>query len=149
MPRTTDRAREEGDDSSFARGLRVLRAVAERPGARAETLAAALEMPVLKITDEWFFVSGIDVLASRETGCVVALGEHASGLLANDIDADGNPLSVSLVQGPSSGSLQLNADGSFIATGPGTACPAALSPAPPPGATSILPWKTPRLRPRA
>ena len=32
-------------------------------------------MPVLKITDEWFFVSGIDVLASRETGCVVALGD--------------------------------------------------------------------------
>ena len=32
-------------------------------------------MPVLKITDEWFFVSGIDVLASQETGCVVALGD--------------------------------------------------------------------------
>ncbi|MGH6784950.1 MAG: GDSL-type esterase/lipase family protein, partial [Sphingomicrobium sp.] len=37
--------------------------------------AAAANMPVLKITDEWFFVSGIDVLASRETGCVVALGD--------------------------------------------------------------------------
>lgn len=36
---------------------------------------AAVDMPVLKITDEWFFVSGIDVLASRETGCVVALGD--------------------------------------------------------------------------
>ena len=32
-------------------------------------------MPVLKITDEWFFVSGIDVLASQETGCVVAVGD--------------------------------------------------------------------------
>ena len=37
--------------------------------------AAASTMPVLKITDEWFFLSGIDVLASRETGCVVALGD--------------------------------------------------------------------------
>jgi lysophospholipase L1-like esterase len=37
--------------------------------------AAAVNMPVLKITDEWFFVSGIDVLASRETGCVVAVGD--------------------------------------------------------------------------
>jgi len=32
-------------------------------------------MPVGKITDEWFFVSGIDVLASHETGGVAALGE--------------------------------------------------------------------------
>jgi lysophospholipase L1-like esterase len=37
--------------------------------------AAAINMPVLKITDEWFFLSGVDVLASKETGCVVALGD--------------------------------------------------------------------------
>jgi lysophospholipase L1-like esterase len=37
--------------------------------------ASAINMPVLKITDEWFFVSGIDVLASQQTGCVVALGD--------------------------------------------------------------------------
>src|ERR687884_2170634 len=37
--------------------------------------AAAVTMPVGKITDEWFFVSGIDVLASHETGGVVALGD--------------------------------------------------------------------------
>ena len=37
--------------------------------------AAATRMPVLKITDEWFFVSGIDVLASQETGCIVAVGD--------------------------------------------------------------------------
>jgi lysophospholipase L1-like esterase len=37
--------------------------------------AAAIEMPVGKITDEWFFVSGIDVLASQETGGVVTLGD--------------------------------------------------------------------------
>ena len=37
--------------------------------------AAAITMPVGKITDEWYFVSGIDVLASHETGGVVALGD--------------------------------------------------------------------------
>jgi lysophospholipase L1-like esterase len=37
--------------------------------------ADAINMPVGKITDEWFFVSGIDVLASPETGGVVALGD--------------------------------------------------------------------------
>ena len=33
---------------------------------------AEIDMPVGKITDEWFFVSGIDVLASSETGGVIA-----------------------------------------------------------------------------
>jgi lysophospholipase L1-like esterase len=37
--------------------------------------AAAVNMPVLKITDEWFFLNGIDVVASKETGCVVAVGD--------------------------------------------------------------------------
>ena len=37
--------------------------------------AATITMPVGKITDEWFFVSGVDVLASHETGGVVALGD--------------------------------------------------------------------------
>ncbi|MGE3539228.1 MAG: SGNH/GDSL hydrolase family protein [Candidatus Tectimicrobiota bacterium] len=37
--------------------------------------AASNTMPVGKITDEWFFVSGVDVLASPETGGVVTLGD--------------------------------------------------------------------------
>lgn len=37
--------------------------------------AATATMPVGKITDEWFFVSGVDVLASAETGGIVALGD--------------------------------------------------------------------------
>lgn len=37
--------------------------------------SADTNMPVGKITDEWFFVSGVDVLASQETGGVVALGD--------------------------------------------------------------------------
>ena len=36
---------------------------------------SAIDMPVGKITDEWYFVSGIDVLAPPETGGVVALGD--------------------------------------------------------------------------
>jgi lysophospholipase L1-like esterase len=37
--------------------------------------AAETTMPVGKITDEWFFVSGIDVMASQETGGIVTLGD--------------------------------------------------------------------------
>jgi VCBS repeat-containing protein len=37
----------------------------------------------------------------------------APGLMANDFDADGDPLSAVLVSGPANGSLTLNADGSF------------------------------------
>jgi lysophospholipase L1-like esterase len=37
--------------------------------------SADTNMPVGKITDEWFFISGVDVLASQETGGVVALGD--------------------------------------------------------------------------
>ena len=36
---------------------------------------AEIKMPVGAITDEWFFVSGIDVLTSKETGGVVAFGD--------------------------------------------------------------------------
>lgn len=46
VPHLFDRPRDDGDDSSFARGLRLLRSVAERPGARADELAAQLGMPV-------------------------------------------------------------------------------------------------------
>lgn len=49
--------------------------------------AAAIGMPVLKITDEWFFVSGIDVLASQETGCVVALGDSLTDANISTHDA--------------------------------------------------------------
>ena len=47
----------------------------------------AVRMPVLKITDEWFFVSGIDVLATRETGCVVALGDSLTDANISTHDA--------------------------------------------------------------
>src|ERR1700754_1817633 len=49
--------------------------------------AAALCMPVLKITDEWFFLSGIDVVASQDTGCVVALGDSLTDANISTHDA--------------------------------------------------------------
>jgi lysophospholipase L1-like esterase len=49
--------------------------------------ADAITMPVGKITDEWFFVSGIDVLASPETGGVVALGDSLTDANISTHDA--------------------------------------------------------------
>jgi len=49
--------------------------------------AAATSMPVLKLTDEWFFVSGIDVLAARDTGCIVALGDSLTDANISTHDA--------------------------------------------------------------
>lgn len=40
----------------------------------------------------------------------------AAGVLANDTDADADPLTSSLVSGPTNGTLTLNADGSFTYT---------------------------------
>jgi VCBS repeat-containing protein len=45
-----------------------------------------------------------------------ALTVAAPGVLGNDSDADGNPLSAVLVSGPSHGTVTLNADGSFSYT---------------------------------
>src|SRR5262249_35242088 len=42
--------------------------------------------------------------------------DAAGGVLANDSDADGDPLWVTVVSGPANGSLTLNADGSFAYT---------------------------------
>ncbi|MDB5515210.1 MAG: hypothetical protein JWQ17_1968, partial [Tardiphaga sp.] len=44
------------------------------------------------------------------------LSPAAAGVLANDGDIDGNPLSAVLVAGPAHGTLTLNADGSFVYT---------------------------------
>ena len=40
----------------------------------------------------------------------------APGVLANDTDPDGDPLTAVLVTGPSHGTLTLNANGSFTYT---------------------------------
>ena len=49
--------------------------------------ASAINMPVGKITDEWYFVCGIDVLASEETGGVVALGDSLTDANISTHDA--------------------------------------------------------------
>jgi VCBS repeat-containing protein len=61
--------------------------------------------------------------APAATGDAYATGEDsplsvtaAEGVLANDGDPDGDPLTAALVSGPSHGGLELNADGSFSYT---------------------------------
>jgi lysophospholipase L1-like esterase len=49
--------------------------------------AAATEMPVGNLTDDWYFVSGIDVAASPDTGGVVALGDSLTDANISTIDA--------------------------------------------------------------
>ena len=63
----------------------------------------------------------------------------APGVLGNDTDPDGDPLTAVLVTGPSHGSLTLNADGSFTYT------PAADFTAPTPSPTG--PATAPSLEP--
>ena len=59
-------------------------------------------------------VAGDDAYATDEdTPLVVVAG---AGVLANDSDADGDPLALSLLSEPVHGSLTLNADGSFAYT---------------------------------
>ena len=49
--------------------------------------AASVVMPVGRITDDWYFVSGIDVLADRATGGVVALGDSLTDANISTHDA--------------------------------------------------------------
>lgn len=55
-------------------------------------------------------IAGDDSYGLVEGGTLVST---VPGVLWNDSDAEGAPLSVSLVSGPANGSLSLNADGSF------------------------------------
>jgi len=48
---------------------------------------ASVVMPVGQITGDWFFVSGIDVLASADTGGVVALGDSLTDANISTLDA--------------------------------------------------------------
>ncbi len=56
-------------------------------------------------------VAGADSYETDEDTPLVV--DAAGGVLANDSDADGDALTVSLASGPSHGSLTLNSDGSF------------------------------------
>ena len=48
---------------------------------------AAIAMPVGKITDDWYFVCGVDVLAGPDTGGIVALGDSLTDANISTIDA--------------------------------------------------------------
>jgi lysophospholipase L1-like esterase len=49
--------------------------------------SAETVMPVGNLTDQWYFVSGIDVIAAPETGAVVALGDSLTDANISTIDA--------------------------------------------------------------
>jgi lysophospholipase L1-like esterase len=49
--------------------------------------ANSVAMPVGSITGEWFFVSGIDVLASADTGGIVAVGDSLTDANISTLDA--------------------------------------------------------------
>src|SRR5262249_56775868 len=48
---------------------------------------AEVAMPVGKLTDDWYFVCGVDVLASPGTGGIVALGDSLTDANISTIDA--------------------------------------------------------------
>jgi hypothetical protein len=51
-------------------------------------------MPVGKLTDDWYFVCGVDVLASRDTGGIVALGDSLTDANISTIERSaGGPIS--------------------------------------------------------
>src|SRR5204863_151259 len=58
-------------------------------------------------------VAGNDAFSVNEDNTLTVA---ATGVLANDTDIDGNPLTTVLATGPSNGTLTLNADGSFSYT---------------------------------
>ena len=59
-------------------------------------------------------IAGDDSYAVQEDGTLTV--NVAAGLLANDMEIDGDVSAVVLVTGPSNGTLSLNADGSFVYT---------------------------------
>ena len=61
-------------------------------------------------------VANTDSLSIIEGGTVVVLGSGAGSVLANDTDAENNPLTAVLDSDVSNGTLTLNADGTFSYT---------------------------------
>ncbi len=68
------------------------------------TVIAANEPPVAADDGEYLAVAGVELIVA------------APGVLANDTDPDGDPLTAVLDAGPANGTLTLNADGSFTFT---------------------------------
>ena len=49
--------------------------------------ASSIVMPVGQVTGDWYFVSGVDVVASAETGGIVALGDSLTDANISTLDA--------------------------------------------------------------
>ncbi|HEU0130064.1 MAG TPA: Ig-like domain-containing protein [Mycobacteriales bacterium] len=77
-----------------------------------ESSAATVTLTVTSVNDAP--VATDDSVATNED--TPASVSAASGVLANDTDADSDPLTAVLVTGPAHGTLTLNADGSYLYT---------------------------------
>ncbi|MBI2826642.1 MAG: DUF4082 domain-containing protein, partial [Planctomycetia bacterium] len=73
---------------------------------------ATVALTVVSVNDPPFAVTNS---YSTNEGTVLTVSS-ASGVLANDSDVDGNPLTAALVTGPTRGALSLNSNGSFTYT---------------------------------
>src|SRR5207244_95763 len=58
-------------------------------------------------------VANNDSATVAEGGTVTVLDSTAASVLANDTDAEGNPLTATKLSDPAHGSVTLNADGTF------------------------------------
>ena len=76
-----------------------------------QSLAATVQITVNPVND-----TPAAVADSRSMTAGTTLTVNAPGVLANDTDVDGDPLSAVLVSGPAHGVLSLQADGSFSYT---------------------------------
>jgi len=87
-----------GEDNSYGYGLADVQAAYQLLGAAAPNQAPAAS------DDAWSMSAG------------ATLSVASPGVLGNDSDADGDALTAMLANGPASGSLALNGDGSFSYT---------------------------------
>ncbi|MGI0485065.1 beta strand repeat-containing protein [Pantanalinema rosaneae CENA516] len=69
------------------------------------TITASVNTPPTAVSDSYTAIAG----ASRTVSAV-------QGVLGNDVDVDNDPLTATTVSGPTSGTLTLNANGSFVYT---------------------------------
>ncbi|MBL1173643.1 beta strand repeat-containing protein [Pantanalinema sp. GBBB05] len=97
--------------SNFSGSDRFTYVVRDRLGAISNT--ATVSIAVTSTNDPPIAVNDEPYTTAANTPLTVAA---ATGVLSNDTDVDGDPLSAFLLDTPGNGTLTLNADGSFIYT---------------------------------